>query len=444
MTAPPFELTERRIDAESGTFSFAYRSGEDTFTETFVLADPTLIINDPNHPTISHLLDIAHLCVGVSYYKLWLSETVKAHRVLHPDVIALTPHLYDAGLRELAVRNGLDVPLNVQFHGPDRSPDAVPEPFAALSFTPKLGPLVPFGGGKDSTLTLSLLDHPIALTIHPTTVQRRSAAAAKVPLIEVERHLDPLLFERTAQGGFNGHVPITAINSAIASLIGALMGHRDIILANERSAEEPTQFVGSTPINHQYSKTFAFERAFATALAPTAMRYFSAVRRYSEIAIARALAHDRTLRNAIISCNRVFSLTNPPDNPKWCRNCAKCRFTFVAFALFLEPEEAIEMFGGNLLDDPEQISGVRELWTAKPFDCVGELAESAIALAALGTHAAWKETRVVTALHPEATQVAHASGSSLASLLEPTGDDLVPDEYRRRIEAGMARAELSS
>ncbi len=434
MDTPPFELTDRRIDVRAGTLTFSFRLGDDEFTETFALADPAILTGNPDHPAIAHLLDVAHLCIGVSYYKLTLPGRIVSAKSLHPMIVALAEHLYDQGLRELAVRNGLEVPLPVRVDCPTSDDSKI----TPLTFDTNVGPLLPFGGGKDSTLTLSLVDDPVALTIHPTAVQRRSAAAARVPLIEVERQLDPLLFERTTQGGFNGHVPITAINSSVSALIAALIGRRDVIIANERSAEEPTQRINGVEVNHQYSKTFRFESALADALAPSGMRYFSAVRRYSELAIAGALACNETLRNAILSCNRVFSLTNPPANPQWCRNCAKCRFTFVSFAVFLTPNEAREMFGGDLLADSDQIDGVRDLWRNKPFDCVGELAESAIALATLAASKHWRDHVVVAALGDEAREVATASGTTLAALFEPSGQDLVPPEYRARIVEAMS------
>lgn len=439
-TVPPFELVSRDLDVDSGTLTFTYRLGGDTFHETFTLGEAIDPAVDPSHPGIQHLLDIAHLCVGVSYYKLTLAGRIVSERPLHPLIAALAPHLYDHGLRELAVRNGLGVPLPVEIDAPVAdAPDADDTLDLASGDRTVPGPLVPFGGGKDSTLTVGLLadTEPLAFSIHATPVHRRSAAAAGVPLLEMGRRLDPLLAVRTSEGGWNGHVPITAINSSVSAVIAALQGRGDVVIANERSADEPTQWVGTVPVNHQYSKTFAFETALAEALAPTGVRYWSSVRRYSELAIAGALARRPELRNAIISCNRVFSLTRPVDDPRWCLDCAKCRFTFVSFAVFLTPDEATEMFGGDLLADPAQIDGVRALWADKPFDCVGELAESAIAVAHLADRPEWRDTPVVATLANEARRVAGDSGTDLAALLEPRGADRVPPEYAGLIDEAM-------
>lgn len=456
----PLELAGRSLDPDAGILTFTYRLGGDSFTETFTLTEPFRPLIDPEHPGIDHLLDIAHLCVGVSYYKLTLPGRIVSPRPLHPQTVALAPHLYDHGLRELAVRNGLNVPLPIEVELATSPSWATPSsteelaiPFSARSTRPGgdngaanrfgSGPLVPFGGGKDSTLTLHALTdhHPVAFSIHPTPVQRRVTATMGVPLLEMTRQLDPLLATRTAEGGWNGHIPITSINSSVSAIIAALSGRRDVVIANERSADEPTQRIDGVPVNHQYSKTFAFETALAAALAPTGIRYWSSVRRFSELAISGALAQHRKLRNTILSCNRAFSVTRPDPDPHWCLDCAKCRFTFVSFAPFLDVDEAVEMFGGNLLDDPTQVDGVRALWADKPFDCVGELAESAIAVAHLATRPGWRDTAVVRALADEAGVVAADSGTDLATLLAPRGADNVPEDFDRALNRELRAAQ---
>ena len=62
------------------------------------------------------------------------------------------------------------------------------------------------------------------------------------------------------QGYLNGHTPFSAM-AAFASYLTALIYERKYItLSNESSANEST-IKGST-VNHQYSKTFEFEKDF--------------------------------------------------------------------------------------------------------------------------------------------------------------------------------------
>ncbi len=437
---PPFVFAGRRLIDDASGVELEFRLGSDTFTERFTFDFDATGGVASDDPMIERLLDVVMVCVGVSYYKLTMPGRIHSDVPLHRETAALVPHLYDHGLRELAVRNGLAVPSTVELTSAERA--TTPNEHSAARSNESIGSrvLLPFGGGKDSTLTLSLLDNVTALAIHATDVQRRVAAAAGIELLEVRRALDPLLAVRTAEGGLNGHIPITAINSSVTVLVAALCGFDEVVMANERSAEEPTMLVdGHIPVNHQYSKTFAFEQMLAAAVAPSGVRYFSLVRRWSELAIAGALAPDTTLRTRILSCNRAFSLTRPQVDPTWCLDCAKCRFTFLSFAVFLTPTEAIDMFGGNPLDDPDQVDGFRALWADKPFDCVGELAESALAMAYLGTVPAWRSTTVVSALADEATVVGAASGTTLEALLEPAGDDAVPEHYRARLHNALPR-----
>ena len=97
----------------------------------------------------------------------------------------------------------------------------------------------------------------------------------------------------------------------------------------------------------------------------------------------------------------------------------------------MEPERVVGIFGRNLLDEPGQADGFAELLGRgkhKPFDCVGERAESAAALALLTSHDRWRDTHVVRALAPAADP---------DGWLEPSPDHCIPPRFE-----GAARALL--
>src|SRR5690606_17468678 len=127
-------------------------------------------------------------------------------------------------------------------------------------------PLAPLGGGKDSAAVLTLLPEATGLAVSATPIQREMAGAAGVELIEIGRTLDPRMLERSDLG-FNGHIPITAINSALAGLAAHLHGFDSVVMGNERSASEATRWVDGFAVNHQHSKSLAFEVALHAALA---------------------------------------------------------------------------------------------------------------------------------------------------------------------------------
>jgi hypothetical protein len=126
---------------------------------------------------------------------------------------------------------------------------------------------------------------------------------------------------------------------------------------------------------------------------------------------------------------------------KWCLHCDKCLFTFLCFAVFLQPAEAVEMFGGNPLEDLSLVDGFRTLWaTEKPFDCVGERAESAAAMAHLAGSVAWSGFPVVRALGGEASAFAAITGATVAGFLEPRGEHAVPGTHLAALRRVLAEA----
>jgi hypothetical protein len=62
----------------------------------------------------------------------------------------------------------------------------------------------------------------------------------------------------------------------------------------------------------------------------------------------------------------------------WCGNCPKCLFVFIILSPFLENDKLIEIFGKDLLNDPnlmldfDQLTGIEKV---KPFECIGTVDE---------------------------------------------------------------------
>ena len=61
--------------------------------------------------------------------------------------------------------------------------------------------------------------------------------AAGLPLLRIRRQLASELQAMNEAGAWNGHVPVTAINSAILLCAAVLYGYRYIVFSNERSAD---------------------------------------------------------------------------------------------------------------------------------------------------------------------------------------------------------------
>ena len=128
---------------------------------------------------------------------------------------------------------------------------------------------MPFGGGIDSIVTVEMIraraEPALFIVSRPGDrfeAIERPAAVTGLPVIRAEREIDPQLLRSRDLGFLNGHVPVTGIISAIAVLAAVLDGRDAVVMSNEWSASIPTLEVNGSPVNHQYSKSGAFEGAF--------------------------------------------------------------------------------------------------------------------------------------------------------------------------------------
>ncbi len=274
------------------------------------------------------------------------------------------------------------------------------------------------------------------MTVNPTGAHERFAASLGRPLLAVNRRLDPRLRELVEAGAPNGHVPVTAITSAIAVIVAVALDIRDVVMGLERSASEPSLVVDGIEINHQFSKSQRAEDLLDAVFAPLGVRYFSLLRPLTELAIGTSLTR-RGRADDIVSCNRVFTVWNQTTasrEQRPCGECAKCLFTALMLAPSLEPAAVREHFGHDVFDEPGNVEAVRALWSEeKPFDCVGERMESVAALTLLADQPAWAGRTVVATLAPEARALLAAKPATAAEYLRVDPVDRLPAEYRDRV-----------
>ena len=244
------------------------------------------------------------------------------------------------------------------------------------------GCLVPVGGGKDSVVSMEVLRNE-AVTIYrinkDATVENVLAAAEReYKTCFVNRRLDPRILEMNKRGFLNGHIPFSAVVAFSTFISAYLQGLRYIALSNESSANEST-VVGSF-VNHQYSKSYEFERDFMEYIESflvTDIRYFSLLRPLSELQIAYLFSKYTKYHKAFRSCNAGSK------QGIWCCNCPKCLFVYIILSSFLTEEALKEIFGENLLDAEKCEKYFRELTGLdenKPFECVGTRSEVVMSL----------------------------------------------------------------
>jgi 7-cyano-7-deazaguanine synthase in queuosine biosynthesis len=409
-TAEVFRFLRCGYEPASGRAELAYSLGDGApLVETLDFPYAPWPPEPSRQDALRRALSILHLVAGVSYYKATAPSKIEIESgPISPALAEFLNRLYLRGLAEFAHVNGIDLAARIDFgtQADERcggSPAELILPDRAL---------VAMGGGKDSLVALSLLQEK-GIEVQPVCVGQsqlieETVRAAGLPLLRIERHLAPQLAQMNREGALNGHVPVTAINSAILLCAAILYGYRYVVFANERSADEATlPSDGGDGVNHQYSKSSAFEAGFREVIAhevSSDIEYFSILRPFSELDIARRFSHLNQFHKVFSSCNRNFHLDGPRAKGRWCGDCPKCRFTALALAPFLEPADISAIQGIDLLDDPAQTDGFRALCRLgrdKPFECVGEAGEARAALVALAQNSSWREHAVVLALAPE-------------------------------------------
>ena len=424
-----FRIVGRSYDSDSRTVTLRYALDDRvSFTETITFETPPGQAFDPVGPGFERALLHLHVAAGTSYYKTAApAEVVVESESLSEAELELHRHLYDDGLREFAVTNGLVVPRPVTLV-PGRGVAGHPRPPEG-ALPP--GIVVPIGGGKDSMVLIEAVRHlaPRLIAVNPHPLVHELSREAGLDLLVVRRHLDPGLAALNEAGAMNGHVPITAIVSLIVAAGAFVYGYDTVAMAVERSASEETVTVNGVPVNHQYSKSRAFELLLADlvreSVAPE-LTYGSALRPYSELAISRVFARLDRYHGTFCSCNSAFR-QHASTGDRWCGRCPKCRFVALMLAPFLEPAQLTAVIGADMFADPDQVDGFAALMSDadKPFECVGERRESAVALRMLAGRPAWRDSVVVATLEPIAAGL--VDDRDVADLLDAQTDLAFPD-----------------
>ncbi len=371
-------------DNETCRAELKYDLDSEGFTETYHL--PGMCTGgDPQ--VVERLLGTLHVLAGISYYKTSLPQKIEIeHPVSKADAEFFTT-VYEKGLGELCFKNTIDPKGIVSFTANMETPKQVPP---VRSPKKKLKVLVPFGGGKDSVVTAMLLKeagHDVTLLrVGAHGAINALAKALNLPLLLVDRRLDPSLFALNAKGALNGHVPITAIISALAMLVAETGGFDVVAFSNERSANDANTVYHSLEINHQWSKSLEFEKAFRTHLRDTcgtSVEYVSLLRPWSEIRIVQEFVRFEQALPLFTSCNKNWKVgPGEKQTTLWCRKCPKCAFTGLLLAAFLPRERVVALQGGDVLMEPSLVTMYRELLGLeghKPFECVGTPHETAAA-----------------------------------------------------------------
>ena len=439
-----FRFVRCGFDAQTGVAQLAYAFDDGPeLVETITVPGAPFVLEGARAEAARQALRLLHLIAGVSYYKAAVPEEIRIEsHDIDTDTAALLELIYVNGLGEFAYRNGLDLHGRIRF--PHRAGNHAPAPAAGL----REHALVAIGGGKDSLVSIEALRSAgIAQTvtwIGGSQLIRACAERTGLPTLNIGRALAPELFEYNRQGAWNGHIPVTVLNSAIMVFAAVLLGVDQVVFSNERSASYGSLIEGTGEVNHQWSKGWACEQAFADhvqAHVAADLRYYSLLRPLSELAVARQFAKSDRYDAHFSSCNRNFHLLGERPASRWCGVCPKCHFVFLALAPFMPKPRLVGIFGRNLLDDPAQTAGydaLLEFQDHKPFECVGEGRESRAAMAALAARPEWREDALVERFAREIRPQLDAGELDIAPLLVLDDEHRIPASLWNRLRAQFA------
>lgn len=346
-------------------------------------------VGEYNTELLDRALFLAFMLIGTSYYKTFPSTNVilKAG-TLDEWQVQFFDRVYQEGMSQFAYENRLKRSDLAHF---DVSNKDQPQ---SLSYSGE-GVIALQSGGKDSLLTASLLNqNKQAFTswyISSSSDYPGLLDDLGSPVRKTQRQIDITALRAAKEnGGLNGHVPVTYILMSLSLIDAILTNKNTVLLSVGHEGEEPHAWIGDLPVNHQWSKTWPAEQAFADYV----KRYISddihigsPLRGYSELKVAELFVRSawQKFGHSFSSCNLAnYKQGESNTKLKWCGECPKCANSFLLFAAFVEPDDLKSLFGGqdlfakpSLQDTFKGLLGIDDVM--KPFECVGEIDELRLA-----------------------------------------------------------------
>lgn len=373
-----FRFVGYHFDPATFRATFSYQGADGTdFSETIDFAKSDLPINSD---LLDRALFLSFILIGTSYYKSHPTPTVELDLPLDEFQAHFFNTVYQEGLSQFAFENHLTRADLAHFSATNNT---LPQPLPATNYH---GILSLQSGGKDSLLTATLFRD-----LHPTYLYVSNSGTHPHILDELDGQLQTIrrtvdLPNLRKSSGLNGHVPITYIIQSLA-LIQAILNHQDTVITSiGREGNEPHAYIDDLPVNHQWSKTWPAELAFAEYIhryIPPDLNIGSPLRGFSELKIAELFVKNCWERygHLFSSCNVANYRQNENNETlSWCSNCAKCANTYLLFAPFLPASTLNDLFADqSLFENPRLTDIFKGLLGIdgfmKPFECVGEIDE---------------------------------------------------------------------
>lgn len=258
------------------------------------------------------------------------------------------------------------------------------------------------GGGKDSLVSMKLLERaqiPFASFAYTSSVY----GPARMQNQLIDRLLDHGVPQRRHRqivlddffdapvleliGPSAGVRTITAAEtpSSIFATLPILLAHgySHAVLGHEASANRGNLIwsVTGEEVNHQWGKSLAAQRlldAYIRSQLVSDLGVFSVLMPIFDVVIFELLRRDESLIGDTHSCN----VAKP-----WCLRCPKCAYVWLSYRAHLSRAPVEALFPTELLEQHENQAFFQDmvgLGAHTPFECIGQIEESRLALALCG------------------------------------------------------------
>ncbi|MDB5182401.1 MAG: hypothetical protein JWO47_185 [Candidatus Saccharibacteria bacterium] len=377
------------IQPDGKTVRFAYeivRANEShLLTETLVFPDVL-----PSSDAVQRGLRALHIALGVSYYKIFLPPSIEQPYQMDAGEAAFWNDVFRNGLGEFLYVNKLSKDKVAQFAAQDGQEFA---PSEVLDLDEKA--ILGIGGGKDSIVAGELLKKlnvdlsGFVMATGEQLGQSKSVADVMgIPISAIGRTLAPELMNLQMQpGAYKGHVPISLIFGLVGVVMALTEGASMVVVANEASSSTPTTEWEGEAVNHQWSKSFGFEKslqAYVKQHIAEGVTYFSAIRPLTSIGVAKKFAALPQYFEVFTSDNFVFRI-DPAKRPsgRWSLESPKSLSSYILLAPWLSEADIARTFTIDFMNEETLEPLFKELTGLEghpPLDCVGTVEELVLSL----------------------------------------------------------------
>lgn len=380
-----YECFDWKIKGGDLAVGFCFRMGEIEFNPKIIIRGiGAAQIEKIGAAAIDNLIFHLGMAEIPSYWKTACSpKIIVSAGYLDKAQIKFWQNLFERGMGQFFFENKLPF-IVPEFKISVKKPQKYPRPLAK-KFSSRV--LAPMGGGKDSLVSWEILrqadKEAIMFALNPNEPLNEVCAAARGDSAAVLRQIDPCLTAMNKKGFFNGHTPFSALLSFHSIAVAALFDCRQVAISQERSSNEGNVSYLGEEVNHQYSKSFDFEKKFrdySKKYLAKNIDYFSILRPLYELQIMAIFSGYSKYFPIFLSCNQSFTLSARAEKKSgWCGECPKCLAGFAMLYPFAGEKNTIEIFGKNLFANKKLLPLMAQLLgegKAKPFECVGTFAET--------------------------------------------------------------------